>query len=48
MKKSNLDFKEESYWMKNAKEKYGNNLEGLYANYNNFFIKSRRENDTHI
>jgi hypothetical protein len=39
MKKSDLDFKEESDWMKNAKEKFGNNLEGLYANYNNFFTQ---------
>lgn len=36
MKKSDLDFTEESDWMKNVKEKFGDNLEGLYANYNNF------------
>ena len=36
MKKSNVDFTEDSEWMKNAKENFGNNLEGLYANYNNF------------
>lgn len=35
-KKDETDFKEESDWMKDLKVKFGEHLEGLYANYDNF------------
>ena len=34
--KNKTDFTEDSEWIKSAKEKFGDNLQGLYANYNNF------------
>lgn len=33
---SKTDFTEDSEWMKNAKEKFGKDLQGLYANFSNF------------
>lgn len=34
--KNKSDFTEDSEWMKNAKEKFGEDLQGLYANFSNF------------
>ena len=36
IKKNKSDFTEDSEWMKNAKEKFGEDLQGLYANFSNF------------
>ena len=36
LSKTKTESTEDSIWLKNAKEKFGNNFEGLYANFNNF------------
>lgn len=34
--KNKSDFTEDSEWIKNAKDKFGKDLQGLYANFINF------------
>ena len=36
LNKNKTEIAEDSAWMKNAKEKFGEDLQGLYANFSNF------------